>query len=132
MYTCPYCGAVFSTKQGLGGHVRWKHRAVTEAQRREARLATREARKRKAIAMGTMVPHLACPLCGLSRVAHRLPSSPPLDGYAYQARYTYGRGSGYFINEEESVKWAELKEKAPELYERYKMLVAELSAFFSQ
>lgn len=102
--------------------------------RHEEKMATYEARKAEALATGTRVLYLTCPLCGLNR---------PLDTYKgradfevkpdfaiIQVRYGGGRGRGFFLSEDESVNLEGLKEEFPEVFDNLKEEIEKLYEIF--
>ena len=101
-----------------------------ERSRRE-RDETYETRRNKALSQGTRVEFITCPLCGRNRPLEmwgnevRFEVKP--DYAIIQVRYGGGRGSGFFLNENESVKLEEMKEKYPELYINLKNEVFKLN-----
>ena len=100
--------------------------------------ATYELRKQKALAEGTRINFMVCPLCGMGRSTKRHLSGPPSfieatpDTVFMQARYGGGYGRGFFMNEEESVTLEYAKEHYPEHYDALKKSVAHLNALLAE
>ena len=100
----------------------WRSEMVTVEERRaeshDRRLTTKDARKQKALA-GTRVLYLTCPLCGLNRPLSSYKGSATFqvkpDYAIIQVRYGGGRGSGFFLAEEESISLSDLKATNPEV-----------------
>jgi len=102
----------------------------------EMKKADYDERKEMALLYGKRYVYLACPLCGLSRPIYkhlkgRVWFGVPELKYIVQVRYgggrtEDGRSIGMFLCEEESIKFDELKEKAPEIYENLKREVKKL------
>ena len=87
-------------------YFRARYRALAE-ERRARKEETYEERKALALAKGTRILFMVCPLCGMNRPIRRRKGPPTFISdpeFFIQARYTFGRGSGYFLNEEESIK----------------------------
>ncbi len=102
---------------------------------RAERDLTYEERKEEALAFGKKVLYITCPLCGRNRVLNphekdqtRFEVKP--DFLLIQARYGGGRGSGFFLNKDESLSLEEVKEQYPDLYENIKRELARLIAIF--
>ena len=99
---------------------------------RAQRDLTVEERKQHALAFGTRVLYIVCPLCGRNRPLNphereqtRFEVKP--DFALIQVRYGGGKGSGFFLKEEESLSIEEVKEQYPDLYENLKEQVVRLS-----
>ena len=104
-------------------------------EKRKERDETYEERKQDALEFGTKVLYITCPLCGRNRVLH--PHKQPQtrfevkpDYLLLQARYGGGKGSGFFLNKEESLSIEEVKEQYPELYENLQRELARLVDLF--
>ena len=102
---------------------------------RAERDRTYENRREEALAFGTRVLYITCPLCGRNRVLNphereqtRFEVKP--DFFLIQVRYGGGKRSGFFLNKEESLSIAEVKEQYPDLYENLKEQVVLLSKIF--
>ena len=102
---------------------------------RAERDRTVEERKQHALAFGTRVLYITCPLCGRNKPLNphereqtRFEVKP--DFFLIQVRYGGGKGSGFFLNKEESLSIEEVKEEYPDLYENLKEQVALLSEIF--
>ena len=95
-----------------------------------------EERKRIALTEGKRFEYLACPLCGYNRPIYKhlkgkVRFGVPELKYIVQVRYGGGRTEqgksiGMFLSEEESIRFDELKEKAPEIYENLREEVKKL------
>lgn len=92
-------------------YFRRRYRALAE-EKRARKEETYEERKALAFAKGTRVDFMVCPLCGMNRPIRRRRGPPVFISdpeFFIQARYTFGRESGYFTNEDESLKLGDPK-----------------------
>ena len=109
-------------------YIAWKKR------KRAKKDATYELRKQKALAEGTRIDFMVCPICGMGRSLKRYLSGSPKfieatpDTVFMQARYGGGYGRGFFTNEEESTTLEQAKEQYPDHYEALKKAVKHLAA----
>ncbi len=92
-------------------YFRERYRALAE-EARARKDETYEIRRDLALAKGTKVLFMVCPLCGMNRPVRRR-RGPPIfisdPAFFIQARYTMGRASGYFLNEDESIRLGDPK-----------------------
>jgi hypothetical protein len=102
---------------------------------REKRDETYDARKKKALSEGKKVLFITCPLCGRGRPLKiqgkkqvRFVVKP--DYFLVQARYGAGRGSGFFLRDDESLSVADVKKHYPALYKNLKESIGELAKIF--
>lgn len=97
--------------------------------------ATYDERKAKAMA-GTRILYLTCPLCGLNRPLKTYKGDTKFqikpDYAIIQVRYGGGRGVGFFLSQDESIKLEELRGTYPEVLENLKHQIAELHRVFSK
>jgi len=87
-------------------YFRRRKRELIERRRAE-KLETYEERRALALAKGVKLMFAVCPLCGHNSpvrfwLERKVP--PASEYFFYEARYTFGRGSGFFLNEDESFK----------------------------
>jgi Na+-transporting NADH:ubiquinone oxidoreductase subunit NqrE len=106
-----------------------KYRELSH-QRREANY---EDRKAKAMT-GAKVLFLTCPLCGLNRPLKTYKGNTRFEvkrDYAIiQVRYGGGRGIGFFLAEDESIKLKDLMEEYPDVLGNLKeQLIALVQVF---
>ena len=116
---------------------------------------TKEARRKKAMQVGSRVKYLACPLCGMNKVLGKSPIRPNTDGYILQERVGGGTfsledeapgvwdrlvmswgntgprpnskvGLGFFLDESTSSKLEDLPKDNPELFEALRQAVTNL------
>ena len=87
-------------------YFRERKRAIIERRKAE-KLETYEDRRASALARGTRMWFAVCPLCGKNatlRFWMDRKAPPVSEPFFLQARYTLGRGSGFFLNEDESLR----------------------------
>ena len=94
-----------------------------------------EARKQRAFAEGVKTLFVTCALCGRNRPMHdRWGKNAEFivkpDYFLIQARYSYGRGSGFFLKDDESLSVDQVKKEYPEIYDNIKKSVQELAKIF--
>jgi len=104
--------------------------------KRQAKDKTYEERKARALSEGVKVLFVTCPLCGRGRPmkdrwGKEAAFNVKPDYFLIQARYGAGRGSGFFLKEDESLKIKEVKKEYPEIYENLKKSIKELSKVFT-
>ena len=99
----------------------------------DRRTATYDDRKAKAM-QGARVLFLTCPLCGLNRPLHTYKGSTRFqvrpDYAIIQVRYGGGRGLGFFLAEDESIKLMDLKDTHPDVFENLKEEVIQMAKTF--
>lgn len=91
--------------------------------------------RNRAFAEGTKSLFVTCPMCGRNRPlkdkwgkgAHFVVKP---DYALIQARYSIGRGSGFFLKEDESLSIDQVKDEFPEIYEEIKAAVEQLHDLF--
>lgn len=107
-----------------------KYREISRTRRQ----ATYEERRAKALAEGTKVLFLTCPLCGRNRPLETYKGSSRFEvkpDYAIiQVRYGGGRGIGFFLSEDESIKLEDLRSTHPEVLENLKEMIGKLYEIF--
>lgn len=95
--------------------------------------ATYEERRAKALS-GARVEYVTCPLCGFGRPLKTYKGDTRFEikpDYAIvQVRYGGGRGIGFFLVPEESVKVEDLRSMYPEVLDNLKEEIARLHEVF--
>jgi hypothetical protein len=99
-------------------YFRRKKRELIERRKAE-RMEDYEERRDLALAKGVRTDYVVCPLC-LRNVPLRFWRKKPLEErpFLIEARYSYGRRSGFFLNEDESLRLGD-----PELMEKHGEIV---------
>lgn len=104
-------------------------------QSRRKKAATYEERRAQALS-GTKVLYLTCPLCGLNRPLKTYKGSTQFqvkpDYAIIQVRYGGGRGIGFFLSEEESIKLEDLRDTHPKVFDNLKEQITILHEIFEK
>lgn len=107
-----------------------KYREVSRAKRE----ASYQQRKAEALSRGARVLYLTCPLCGLNRPLETYKGTTRFEvkpDYAViQVRYGGGRGIGFFLSEDESIKLEDLRSTHPEVMDNLKEQIEQLHEIF--
>jgi hypothetical protein len=109
------------------------YRELKEEKRRKRNESYKE-RKNRALKEGSLTLFITCPLCGLNRPLKRWGKAIEFivkpDYFLIQGRRSHGKGSGFFLSDQDSLKINQVKEKHPELYNNIRSCIKELNKIF--
>ena len=110
-----------------------RSRKLSEEMRQRKDESYKERRDR-ALKEGNLTLFATCPLCGLNRPLKRRGETIEFvvkpDYFLIQGRRSHGKGSGFFLSDQDSLKINQVKEKYPELYNNIRSCIKELNKIF--